>query len=83
MCYGRRLHVPRAPGRSPCSPASKGAGGRSWGDRSSPETTSRRRPEFGCARDRVVVHGEDGGGVICATGSVMSTMESSDMSSSD
>ena len=28
-------------------------------------------------RDRVVVHGKDNGGVICATGSVLSKMECS------
>ena len=41
---GRRR---RAPGRSPGSRASGGAGGRSWGGRSSPEQSSRRRPELG------------------------------------
>ena len=41
---GRRR---RAPGRSPGSRASGGAGGRSWAGRSSPEQSSRRRPELG------------------------------------
>ena len=53
---GRRRPSPR----SWCSRASSGAGGRSRGGRSSPEQSSRRRPELGLEWARATVYGEAG-----------------------
>ena len=72
-----------APLEPRASSASSGASGVAGDDLDRRRRALLRPPEFSCARDCVGVHGEDGGGVICATGSVLSTMECSDTSSSD
>ena len=43
---GRRLDVPRAPGDSPCSRASSGGSGRSWGHRNQRWRRAERRLEL-------------------------------------
>ena len=75
MRYERRLDARRPPGRSPSSTASRGAGGRLRGRRSSPEWGSRRRPEFGSGRKRATGHGEATQGAPRHPGVISTSMQ--------
>ena len=80
LSYRRRLDSRRPPGRSPCSPISKGAGGWWRGRWSSPEVRSRRRRSSGeCGVDSMV-HGRRGWWALRAPGSSLSTAVCSDSS---
>ena len=74
MSYRRRLDSRRPPGRSPCSPVSKGAGGWWRGRRSSPEVRSRRRRSSGECGVDAMVHGRRGWWALRAPGSKPSAM---------
>ena len=80
MSYRRRLDSRRPPGRSPCSPVSKGAGGWWRGRRSSPEVRSRRRRSSGECGVDAMVHGRRGWWALRAPGSSLSTAVCSDSS---